>query len=288
VKDLEIVLDDRPGALAEMGDALGQAGVSIEGGGVFSIDGSGIAHFLFNDGADAAGALRSAGIRVAKERDVVTLRLRQAEPGQLGALARRMADAGVNIEIIYSDHDHNLILVVDDEAGARAVSAEWMRERSSVAPAKRHRYETSVHWSAGDGPGTTNYRSYARAHTIGAEGKLPIAASADPAFRGDATRYNPEELFVASISACHMLWYLHLCSTSGIVVVDYRDEASGTLELGADGSGRFVNVTLHPAVAIRSGDVQAAIDLHKRAHELCFIARSVNVPIEVKPEVFVS
>ncbi|MGA8475558.1 MAG: OsmC family protein [Candidatus Cybelea sp.] len=288
MKDLEIVLDDRPGALAEMGDALGRAGVSIEGGGVFSIDGSGIAHFLFNDGADAAGALRSAGIRVAKQRDVVTLRLRQAQPGQLGALARRMADAGVNIEIIYSDHDHNLILVVDDEARARAVSDEWMRERSSLAPAKQHRYETSVHWSARDGPGTTNYRSYARAHTIGADGKLPIAASADPAFRGDATRYNPEELFVASISACHMLWYLHLCSTSGIVVVDYRDEASGTLELGADGSGQFVNVTLHPAVAIRSGDVQAAIDLHERAHELCFIARSVNVPIEVKPEVFVS
>ena len=144
-----------------------------------------------------------------------------------------------------------------------------------------------MQWSAGDGPGTTNYRSYARDHTVGAEDKPPIAASSDPAFRGNAARYNPEELFVASISACHMLWYLHLCSISGIVVVEYRDEADGTLELGSDGSGRFVNVTLRPAVTIRpGGDAQTAIDLHKRAHELCFIARSVNVPIEVEPEVF--
>jgi len=162
-------------------------------------------------------------------------------------------------------------------------------DNEAAATAKQHRYQTSVHWSAGDGPGTTNYRSYARDHTVGAEGKPPIAASSDPAFRGNAARYNPEELFVASLSACHMLWYLHLCSINRIIVVEYHDEANGTLELGSDGSGRFVNVTLRPAVTIRpGGDAQAAIDLHERAHELCFIARSVNVPIEVQPEVFVA
>ncbi|HUR79664.1 MAG TPA: amino acid-binding ACT domain-containing protein [Thermoanaerobaculia bacterium] len=109
MKDLEIALENRPGALAEMGEALGRAGVSIEGGGVFS----GVAHFLFADGEAARAALEAAGIRVVAVNDVVVQRLRQDVPGQLGAAARRMADAGVNIEVQYSDHDHNLILVVN-------------------------------------------------------------------------------------------------------------------------------------------------------------------------------
>jgi hypothetical protein len=123
VYDLAIALDNRPGALAEMGEALGRAGVSIEGGGVFS----GNAHFLFHDAAAATRALEAAGIRVMRASEVVTLRLRQAEPGQLGKIARRMADANVNIEIQYSDHDHQLILVVDDFARASQVASEWMR-----------------------------------------------------------------------------------------------------------------------------------------------------------------
>jgi hypothetical protein len=125
MRDLCIALDDRPGALAEMGAALGRAGVSIEGGGAFVVDGRGVGHFLFEDGAAACAALEAAGIRVLADRDVVALRLRQDEPGQLGALCRRMAAAGVNIEVLYSDHDHRLILVVDDPAAARAVSDEW-------------------------------------------------------------------------------------------------------------------------------------------------------------------
>jgi hypothetical protein len=133
MKDLEIVLDGRPGALAEMGDALGAAGVSVEGGGVFTVDGHGVAHFLFDDGAAAAAALHSAGITVARQRDVVTVRLRQAEPGQLGAIGRLMADAGVNIEVTYSDHDGNLILVVDDEERARAVADQWVRQSAGDA-----------------------------------------------------------------------------------------------------------------------------------------------------------
>ena len=128
MKDLAIALENRPGALAEMGEALGRAGVSIEGGGAWVTDGQGIAHFLFADGAAARRALEAAGIRVLAERDVLVQRLKQSVPGQLGLLTRRMADAGVNIEVLYSDHDHQLILVVDDLARGRKVSAAWARE----------------------------------------------------------------------------------------------------------------------------------------------------------------
>ncbi len=126
--DLAIELKDRPGALAEMGEALGFAGVSVEGGGVFVANGVGVAHFLFTDGRAAREALENAGIRVVEENEVVTLRLRQDEPGQLGKIARRMAEAGVNIRVQYSDHDHQLILVVDDPERGREVSAQWMQE----------------------------------------------------------------------------------------------------------------------------------------------------------------
>jgi hypothetical protein len=124
VKDLAIALDNRPGALADMGEALGRAGVSIEGGGVFE----GIAHFLFVDAAAARVALDAAGIRVVAEHEVLVQKLRQDEAGQLGKVARRMADAGVNIEVQYSDHDHNLILVVDDMTRGRAVSEAWVQD----------------------------------------------------------------------------------------------------------------------------------------------------------------
>lgn len=128
MKDLAIALDDRPGALAEMGEALGRAGVSVEGGGVFVVEGRGIAHFLFHDPDAARAALEAAGIEVVAENDVVAQRLEQEVSGQLGQIARRMADAGVNIEVQYSDHDHQLILVVDDVETGRAVSEAWARE----------------------------------------------------------------------------------------------------------------------------------------------------------------
>lgn len=129
MKDLTIALENRPGALAEMGEALGRAGVSVEGGGVFVVNGAGVAHFLFKDGGAARSALDAARIRVLAERDVVVLRLHQGEPGQLGKISRRMAEAGVNIEVQYSDHDHQLILVVDDLAKGRAVAEAWTRGR---------------------------------------------------------------------------------------------------------------------------------------------------------------
>ena len=105
---------------------------------------------------------------------------------------------------------------------------------------KRHTYSAYVQWIAADGVGTTNYRSYSRDHTIGAPGKPEIAGSSDPAFRGNAARYNPEELLVASLSSCHMLWYLHLCSINGITIVDYRDDASGAMEEDGGGGAPFV------------------------------------------------
>jgi hypothetical protein len=114
-----------------MGDALGRAGVSIEGGGAFTVDGQSVAHFLFHDGAAARRALEAAGIRVLQEREVLVQRLRQDEPGQLGKLTLRMAEAGVNIEVLYSDHEHQLILVVDDIKKGRRVSAAWERDRVS-------------------------------------------------------------------------------------------------------------------------------------------------------------
>jgi len=128
MKDVAIELDDRPGSLARMGEALGRAGVSIEGGGAWVVDGRGVAHFLFQDGDAARAALEAAGLRVLAVRDVVVQRLKQAVPGQLGRLTGRMAEAGVNIEVLYSDHDHQLVLVVDDVARARAVAEEWGRE----------------------------------------------------------------------------------------------------------------------------------------------------------------
>jgi hypothetical protein len=128
MKDLTIALENRPGALADMGDALGRAGVSIEGGGAFVVNGEGVAHFLFKDGSAARRALEAEGIRVLGESDVLVQRLNQSQPGQLGKLTRRMAQAGVNIEVLYSDHDHQLILVVDDITKGREVSEAWARD----------------------------------------------------------------------------------------------------------------------------------------------------------------
>jgi hypothetical protein len=128
MQDVSILLENRPGALAEMGEALGRSDVSIEGGGAWIVDGKGAAHFLFTDGNVARTALEAAGIKVLEVREVIVQRLKQAVPGQLGQLTRRMANAGINIEVLYSDHDHQLILVVDKIELARAVSVAWAKE----------------------------------------------------------------------------------------------------------------------------------------------------------------
>ena len=153
---------------------------------------------------------------------------------------------------------------------------------------KQHTYEVRVDWTGNDGDGTKTYRSYRRDHTIAAHGKAPIPGSSDPNFRGDASRYNPEELLVASLSSCHMLWYLHLCAVNHVTVVEYQDAASGVMEENEDGSGEFVRVTLRPKVKIagvNDDDRKRALALHEEAHRFCFIARSVKFPVEVVPEV---
>ena len=152
-------------------------------------------------------------------------------------------------------------------------------------PEIEHHYSLRVEWTGNLGQGTSGYRAYSRNHEIEGEGKASgIAGSSDPAFRGDRTRYNPEELLVASLSTCHMLWVLHLCSEAGIAVTAYTDSPSGTMAEYPNGSGEFREVVLRPQVAI--ADPSRAADLepiHHRAHGLCFIARAVNFPVRVIP-----
>jgi organic hydroperoxide reductase OsmC/OhrA len=150
--------------------------------------------------------------------------------------------------------------------------------------ARRHRYEVTVTWTGNTGTGTIGYRNYERSHEISASGKSIIAGSSDPAFRGDRTRWSPEDLLVASLSACHKLWYLHLCAEAGVVVDAYVDEAIGVMEEAADGSGQFVEVTLRPRVSLApASDKAKARSLHHQAHSKCFIARSVNFPVLCEP-----
>ena len=149
---------------------------------------------------------------------------------------------------------------------------------------KEHTYTLTTKWNGNTGTGTSAYKAYERAHTIEKENKPDILLSSDPAFRGDTTRYNPEELLLASLSSCHMLWYLHLCSEAGIVVVDYTDHATGIMEETADGGGKFVEVALHPVVTVSDASmIEKANALHHKANELCFIANSVNFPVKHEP-----
>lgn len=145
---------------------------------------------------------------------------------------------------------------------------------------KNHSYQINLRWTGNTGAGTSGYRAYERAHEISAPGKPAIPGSSDPAFRGDAARYNPEELLVASIAACHMLWYLHLCADHGIVVTGYTDQPRGQMVETAAGGGRFTEVVLQPRVTVKAGaDSALAEQLHERAHALCFIANSMNFPV---------
>lgn len=144
--------------------------------------------------------------------------------------------------------------------------------------ARQHAYAARLVWTgAAQGP-TKDYKSYSRDYEVEIEGKPTLAGSADAAFRGDPARHDPEHLLVAALSACHMLWYLHLCAEAGILVTAYEDEASGSL-VAEPGNGRFTEVVLHPAVTIAAGDKELAESLHERAHKECFIANSVNFPV---------
>jgi organic hydroperoxide reductase OsmC/OhrA len=154
-------------------------------------------------------------------------------------------------------------------------------------PPCSHTYRTTITWTGNTGRGTADYRAYTRDHVISAAGKPDIPASADPAFRGDAARWNPEELFVAGISACHKLWYLHFAAEAGIVVTGYVDEAAGTMVEDAARGGWFTGVELRPTVTIASGDPARAEALHHDAHAKCFLANSVNFPVTCVPRIVV-
>ena len=158
-----------------------------------------------------------------------------------------------------------------------------------MANTREHRYVVTVSWTGNRGSGTSGYRDYARDYEIAADSKPAISGSSDPAFRGDRGRWNPEELLVASLSACHKLWYLHLAAEAGIIVTAYADRAEGALEVGRDGVGQFKSVVLHPTVTVAPGsDIERARTLHQPAHEKCFIANSVNFFVECQPEIVVA
>jgi len=147
-----------------------------------------------------------------------------------------------------------------------------------------HQYSLTVKWTGNTGTGTSNYRQYERSHTISVDHKVDILASSDPAFRGDKTKHNPEDLLVASLSSCHMLWYLHLCADHGVIVLDYVDAATGIMQETADGGGHFTSVTLNPVVTVAEASmVEMANSLHEKANKLCFIANSCNFPVHHHP-----
>lgn len=146
---------------------------------------------------------------------------------------------------------------------------------------KSHNYQAIIEWTGNLGKGTASYKDYERSHSIKIDGKTTIESSSDPSFRGDASKHNPEELFLASISSCHMLWFLHLCSVEKVIVTDYVDEATGTMIEEKNGDGRFSEVTLNPLVTVLEERMTANLDsIHKKANSMCFIANSCNFPIK--------
>ena len=152
---------------------------------------------------------------------------------------------------------------------------------------KTHRYNIRTIWTGNNGQGTRDYKSYDRSHVIKIEGKTDIQGSSDPSFRGDRDKHTPEDLFVSTLSTCHMLWYLHLCAVNGVIVLEYNDNAIGVMQEQADGSGQFTNVTLKPEVLVAEHHmIDKANELHRDAHRMCFIANSVNFEVMHEPTAF--
>jgi organic hydroperoxide reductase OsmC/OhrA len=151
-----------------------------------------------------------------------------------------------------------------------------------------HSYAVSTEWTGNRGTGTSSYRAYGRENILRAEGKHEIEASSDPTFHGSAERWNPEELLLAALSQCHLLSYLHVAASHGIVVTGYIDSAVGTMETTDDGGGHFTSVTLRPVVTIQGGDAAVALELHEEAARKCFIAASVNFPVGHEPRTIVA
>ena len=148
----------------------------------------------------------------------------------------------------------------------------------------KHAYTIELEWTGNSGSGTSSYRDYSRSHLIRAAGKPCIQGSSDPVFRGDAGKYNPEEMLLAALSACHMLWYLHLCAEAGVIVTAYTDSAHGRMQMNDNGSGQFNEAELMPLVVVQHESmIKKAQQLHLDAHAMCFISRSVNFPVHIRP-----
>jgi len=146
-----------------------------------------------------------------------------------------------------------------------------------------HEYTARVTWTGNRGEGTTHYRAYDRSWNVETPGKPVIHCSNDPLLGGDPGLHNPEDMLIAALSACHMLWFLHYASDAGIAVQAYSDDPQAVGETDAGGAGRFLRVTLRPRIMVPQGtDLTRAGALHGEVHKVCFIARSVNFPIEVK------
>ncbi|MCY4779136.1 OsmC family protein [Sphingobacterium sp. UT-1RO-CII-1] len=151
---------------------------------------------------------------------------------------------------------------------------------------KEHQYRTTITWTGNTGSGTDHYNNYERSHDIIIKNKAIIQGSSDPAFRGDKSLHNPEDMLISSLSSCHMLWYLHFCSVNNVIVIKYTDTAEGIMLEGNNGKGHFTEVILRPTVTVQREDmIELAIALHKKASEYCFIANSVNFPVHHKPTV---
>jgi len=152
---------------------------------------------------------------------------------------------------------------------------------------RQHRYRLTIRWTGNLGRGTAAYTAYSRNHELtGVEKSGPISGSSDPAFQGDPSRYNPEELLVGALSACHMLWVLHLCADAGIVITEYEDAAEGEMIERGDGSGYFTRVVLRPRMLITdAARIADAAAIHEKTHHLCALAQSVNFPVACEPEV---
>ncbi len=149
----------------------------------------------------------------------------------------------------------------------------------------QHHYPVKITWTGNRGPGTTGYRDYDRNHTVSVSNKADLLCSSDTAFRGDATLYNPEDMLVASLSSCHMLWYLHLCADAGVIVTGYVDNAEGLMVESPGNGGQFKEVVLRPVVTVKEATmIQKALDLHHEAHRKCFIANSVNFTVRQEPQ----
>lgn len=147
-----------------------------------------------------------------------------------------------------------------------------------------HKYQITLVWSGNRGEGTKDYRAYDRSYLITAPGKPELLGSSDPMFRGDPKKYNPEELLLASLSSCHMLWYLHLCADHKIVITAYEDQPTAAMVVEPSGSGFFKEAMLNPVITLTDQlQIDLAKSLHEIAHKKCFIANSINFPLKINP-----